>query len=80
MIGRFVCIAVFLFGSSMPVVTFASPEIPGAPQTAPIALVGGTVYPVSGPTIEGGVVLFRRGRISYVGRKRSFQRAPKLSM
>ena len=78
MIGRFVCIAVFLFGSSMPVVTFASPEIPGAPQTAPIALVGGTVYPVSGPAIEGGVVLFRRGSISYVGRKRSFPAGTKV--
>ena len=78
MIGRFACIAVFLFSSSMSLVTLASPEIPGAPQTVPIALVGAMVYPVSGPAIEDGVVLFRRGSISYVGRKRSFPKGTKV--
>ena len=78
MIGRFVCLTVFLIGLSSPVVTLASPEIPGAPQTVPIALVGGTVHPVSGPAIEDGVVLFRRGSISYVGRKRSFPEGTKV--
>ena len=72
MIDRLVCIAALLIGLSSSVVALASPEIPGAPQTVPIALVGGTVHPVSGPSIEDGVVLFRRGRISYVGRRRSF--------
>jgi imidazolonepropionase-like amidohydrolase len=46
----------------------ASPEIPGAPQDHPIALVGGTVHPVSGPTIENGTVLFDGGKIVAVGR------------
>jgi len=31
------------------------------------ALVGGTVHPVSGPPIEGGVVVIERGRIAAVG-------------
>jgi imidazolonepropionase-like amidohydrolase len=46
----------------------ASPEIPGAPQDHPIALVGGIVHPISGPTMEGGVVLFDAGKIVAVGR------------
>ncbi len=47
----------------------ASPEIPGAPQQKPIALVGGTVHPVSGPSIDGGIVLFDEGKIIAVGRE-----------
>ncbi|HEX3656338.1 MAG TPA: amidohydrolase family protein [Pirellulales bacterium] len=47
--------------------SFAGPEIPGAPQQRPIALVGGTVHPVAGPTIASGTVVFDRGRIVAVG-------------
>lgn len=32
-----------------------------------LAIVGGTVYPVSGPKIENGIVLIRDGRIAEVG-------------
>ena len=39
---------------------------PGEGQT--VAVVGGTVYPVSGPPIEHGTVLMRNGRIVAVGR------------
>ena len=42
-------------------------EIPGAKQKTPIALVGGTVHPVSGPAIENGTVLFDKGKIVAVG-------------
>ncbi len=45
----------------------AGPEVPGAPQRKPIALVGGTIHPVSGPAIVGGTLLFERGRIIVVG-------------
>ena len=45
----------------------ASPEIPGAPQVKPIALVGGTIHPVSGPAIENGTILFDGGKIVAVG-------------
>lgn len=38
------------------------------PQAGPIALVGGTVHPVSGPPIEGGFVFFAEGRVVAVGR------------
>ena len=45
----------------------ASPEIPGAPQSEPIAVVGGTVYPVSGEVLQKATVLFDEGRIVAVG-------------
>ena len=41
--------------------------VPGAPQTRPIAIVGGTVHPASGPAIEGATVLFDHGKIVAVG-------------
>src|SRR5262245_14843933 len=46
----------------------AGPEIPGAPQSKPIALVGGVIHPLSGPEIRGGVLLFDKGRITAVGK------------
>jgi imidazolonepropionase-like amidohydrolase len=45
----------------------ASPEIPGKPQTGPIALVGGTIHPVSGPDLPGGTLVFEGGKISSLG-------------
>jgi imidazolonepropionase-like amidohydrolase len=45
----------------------ASHEVPGAPQMRPVALVGGTVHPVSGPAIDDGIVLFDGGKIAAVG-------------
>lgn len=42
-------------------------EVPGAPQSRPIAMIGGTVHPVSGPEIPNGIVLFDAGRIVAVG-------------
>ena len=50
-------------------VAFASPEIPGAKQAAPIALVGGTIHPVSSPPIEQGTLVFDQGRITAIGRR-----------
>ena len=47
---------------------FAGPEIPGPPQSRPIALVGGTIHPVSGPEIAIGTVLFDRGRLTAIGK------------
>lgn len=46
----------------------ASPEIPGAPQDRPIALVGATIHPVSGADIEGGTLVFGGGKITAVGK------------
>lgn len=45
----------------------ASPEIPGEPQAKPIAIVRGTVHPVSSKPIENATVLFAGGRITAVG-------------
>jgi imidazolonepropionase-like amidohydrolase len=55
----------------------AGPEVPGAPQDRPIALVGGTIHPVSGPPIEGGTLLFDQGRITAVGRRVNVPRGAK---
>ena len=47
----------------------ASDEVPGSPATRPVALVGGTVYPVSGPAVEDGVVVVADGKIAAVGKR-----------
>lgn len=39
-----------------------------ATQAQTVAITGGKVYPVSGPVIDGGTVLFRDGKIVAVGR------------
>ena len=45
----------------------AVPEVPGAKQDRPIALIGGTKHTVSGKTIEDGMLLFSEGKIVAVG-------------
>ncbi len=40
---------------------------PAPPQNRPVALVGGTVHPMTGPAIERGVLVFDRGKITAVG-------------
>lgn len=47
----------------------ASPEVPGAPQKEPIALVGGTIHPVVGSDIVNGTILFVDGKIKAVGKE-----------
>jgi imidazolonepropionase-like amidohydrolase len=42
--------------------------VPGKPQEAPVLLVGGDVYTVSGDVIPGGQVLFDKGKIVAVGK------------
>jgi imidazolonepropionase-like amidohydrolase len=58
----------FFASATLSLTALASPEIPGAPQTRPIALIGGTVHPISGPPIREGTVLFDKGRIVSVGK------------
>src|SRR5687767_3160125 len=48
--------------------TRASTQVPGKPQEAPVLLVGGDVYTVSGDVIAGGQVLFDKGKIVVVGK------------
>lgn len=43
-------------------------QVPAPAQSRPIALVGGTIHPMSGPAIEGGTVVFEDGVILAVGR------------
>ena len=55
------------FALSLLGAAIANPEGPGAPQKAPIALRGGVIHPVSGPAIEGGILLFDEGKIVALG-------------
>jgi imidazolonepropionase-like amidohydrolase len=45
----------------------AHPEVPGAPQKAPVAITGATLHPVSGPPVEGTIV-FDKGKIAAIGK------------
>ncbi len=51
-------------------VALAFPEIPGADQNHPIALVGATIHPVSSPPIENGVLVFDSGKITFIGNEK----------
>src|SRR5437868_4915288 len=42
-------------------------EIPAKTQDHPIAIVGATIHPVSGPAIDNGTILFEKGKITAVG-------------
>jgi imidazolonepropionase-like amidohydrolase len=46
----------------------ASDNVPGKPQQEPILLTGADVYPVSGPAIPAGQLLFDKGKIVAVGK------------
>jgi imidazolonepropionase-like amidohydrolase len=49
----------------------AAPEVPGAPQTKPIAVVGATIHTVSAAAIDDGVIVFDKGKFTYVGGDKS---------
>jgi imidazolonepropionase-like amidohydrolase len=51
----------------LPCIAHCSDTIPGVRQNGPVALVGGTIHPVSGPPIEGGTLVFEAGKITAVG-------------
>jgi imidazolonepropionase-like amidohydrolase len=51
---------------SVAIPTMAGPRKTN-PPSGPIAIVGGKVFPVSGPPIEGGTVVIREGKIEAVG-------------
>ncbi len=59
--------AVVLLAFAVSSNALASPETPGADQKNPIALIGGTLHPVSSAPIEGGVLLFDKGKITAIG-------------
>lgn len=56
-----------LLASLLAQAALAAPEVPGAAPPHPVALVGGTIHPVSGPPIEGGMLLMHQGKIVAVG-------------
>lgn len=48
-------------------VALANPQIPGAPQKQPVAIINVTIHAVSGPVIEKGAIVFDGGKITAVG-------------
>ncbi|HTY12253.1 MAG TPA: amidohydrolase family protein [Bacteroidota bacterium] len=46
---------------------FASDPIPAKKQDHPIALVGATIHPVTGPEVPNGIILFDAGKITGLG-------------
>ena len=55
-----------LYTTCYPLALLASDQIPAPPQDHPIALVGGTIHPVSGPVLERGTILFDQGKITVI--------------
>ena len=49
------------------VTDLAQAQTPAARQDVPIALIGGTVHPVSGPSIANATLLFKNGKITALG-------------
>ncbi len=45
----------------------AAAQVPAPMQDRPIALVGGTIHPISGPAIQNGTIVFENGVITAVG-------------
>ena len=56
------------FAVLVPVLTSASDAIPAPRQNGPVALVNGMIHPVSSPAIEGGTLVFEKGKITAVGK------------
>ncbi len=46
----------------------ASDQIPAPPQKKPIVLIGGTIHTMAGAAVEGGMILFDKGKIVAVGK------------
>lgn len=58
-----------LLGHFVALPASANDQIPGELPKGPVAIVGGTVYPLDAATIADGVVLVEAGRITAVGPK-----------
>src|SRR3569623_1208570 len=58
----------FVFVNLITLNLFAFEQIPGAAQKRPIALVGGTIHPVTGPAITSGTLVFNGGKITAFGK------------
>lgn len=58
---------VFIIALGVAVTSQAHDQIPSAKQNHSVALVGGTIHPVSGPAIENGTIVFSGGKIAAMG-------------
>jgi len=51
----------------LPLAAYSSDPIPAPKQKKPIALIGGTIYTVSGAIIPNGTIVFDKGKITALG-------------
>lgn len=70
-LSRITTLCLLIFSASS---TFAadpknspSDHIPAKPQSRPIALLGGTIHPMSSPAIPNATILFEKGKIVAIG-------------
>ncbi|MCK9410101.1 MAG: amidohydrolase family protein [Bacteriovoracaceae bacterium] len=62
---KYFFLTVFIFQYHL---LFPSTPIPAKKQDHPIVLAGGTLHTVSGAVIENGMILFDKGKITFVGK------------
>jgi len=55
------------FAAALALIIAGSAALRGAEAAAPLAILGGTVHTLAGPTLKDGLVLVRDGRITYAG-------------
>lgn len=70
-LNRYITLAAVVFIASSLLISgslVASDPVPGAPQSAPVAIVGATVHTVAGPAVEGATIIFNEGVIVAIGR------------
>lgn len=58
-----------LLAAIPPVDVLGTDEVPGAPQSRPIALMNGVIHTVIGPPIENGTIVIKNGTIRKLGKK-----------
>jgi imidazolonepropionase-like amidohydrolase len=64
---RYAALCAALMAAGVSRLAAGGTEIPAKPQDHPIVLAGGTIHPVSGPEIPGGMILFDKGKITAIG-------------
>lgn len=65
--ARIFVLQFLLHAAGLPSHALASGQMPAKPQDHTIALVGGTIHPVTGPVVEKGTIVFDKGKIIHLG-------------
>ncbi|MFY9252750.1 MAG: amidohydrolase family protein [Fuerstiella sp.] len=66
---RILLIAIAVFAGNSCTSVSATDEVPGAPQSRPVALTNAVIHTIFGPPIENGTIVFEDGKITEIGKK-----------